>query len=158
MICDRAPASVAGKITILEKFDGSLRRMRFRREAATLHQMKGARPNLALRLHRRSFLPVGILHLPLKEYHRKAFSIRTIVTETTKARTTALASFGKYSRLARYPLSRSVNRKSRAIADPALAIRKSSAGRGDRIRTCDPQTPSLMRYQAALRPDQGCAL
>ena len=54
--------------------------------------------------------------------------------------------------------SRSVNRKSRAIADPALAIRNSSAGRGDRIRTCDPQTPSLMRYQAALRPDQGCAL
>src|SRR5438874_2241829 len=26
-------------------------------------------------------------------------------------------------------------------------------GRSDRIRTCDPQTPSLMRYQAALRSD-----
>ena len=28
------------------------------------------------------------------------------------------------------------------------------SGRGDRIRTCDPHTPSVMRYQAALRPDQ----
>src|SRR3982751_3673467 len=28
-------------------------------------------------------------------------------------------------------------------------------GRGDRIRTCDPHTPSVMRYQAALRPDRG---
>ena len=28
------------------------------------------------------------------------------------------------------------------------------AGRGDRIRTCDPHTPSVMRYQAALRPDR----
>ena len=27
-------------------------------------------------------------------------------------------------------------------------------GRSDRIRTCDPQTPSLMRYQAALRSDR----
>ena len=27
-------------------------------------------------------------------------------------------------------------------------------GRGDRIRTCDPHTPSVMRYQAALRPDR----
>jgi hypothetical protein len=26
-------------------------------------------------------------------------------------------------------------------------------GRDDRIRTCDPHTPSVMRYQAALRPD-----
>ena len=29
------------------------------------------------------------------------------------------------------------------------------SGRGDRIRTCDPHTPSVMRYQAALRPDRG---
>ena len=36
-------------------------------------------------------------------------------------------------------------------------MRGRKAGRGDRIRTCDPQTPSLMRYQAALRPDQGPA-
>ena len=28
-------------------------------------------------------------------------------------------------------------------------------GRSDRIRTCDPQTPSLMRYQAALRSVAG---
>ena len=28
------------------------------------------------------------------------------------------------------------------------------SGRGDRIRTCDPHTPSVMRYQAALRPDR----
>ena len=28
------------------------------------------------------------------------------------------------------------------------------AGRGDRIRTCDPHTPSVMRYRAALRPDR----
>jgi hypothetical protein len=27
-------------------------------------------------------------------------------------------------------------------------------GRGDWIRTSDPHTPSVMRYQAALRPDQ----
>jgi hypothetical protein len=27
-------------------------------------------------------------------------------------------------------------------------------GRDDRIRTCDPHTPSVMRYQAALRPDR----
>src|SRR3546814_7549925 len=27
-------------------------------------------------------------------------------------------------------------------------------GRGERIRTSDPHTPSVMRYQAALRPDQ----
>jgi hypothetical protein len=26
-------------------------------------------------------------------------------------------------------------------------------GRGDWIRTSDPHTPSVMRYQAALRPD-----
>src|SRR3546814_8050648 len=32
-------------------------------------------------------------------------------------------------------------------------LRGKEDGRGDRIRTCDPQTPSLMRYQAALRPD-----
>jgi hypothetical protein len=29
-------------------------------------------------------------------------------------------------------------------------------GRDDRIRTCDPHTPSVMRYQAALRPDRQC--
>ena len=29
-------------------------------------------------------------------------------------------------------------------------------GRDDRIRTCDPHTPSVMRYQAALRPDRHC--
>src|SRR3546814_15969367 len=34
-------------------------------------------------------------------------------------------------------------------------LRGKEDGRGDRIRTCDPQTPSLMRYQAALRPDLG---
>src|SRR3546814_18104579 len=28
-------------------------------------------------------------------------------------------------------------------------------GRGDWIRTSDPHTPSVMRYQAALRPDRG---
>src|SRR3546814_9569279 len=28
-------------------------------------------------------------------------------------------------------------------------------GRGDWIRTSDPPTPSVMRYQAALRPDRG---
>ena len=27
------------------------------------------------------------------------------------------------------------------------------AGRGDRIRTCDPLLPKQMRYQAALLPD-----
>lgn len=27
-------------------------------------------------------------------------------------------------------------------------------GRDDRIRTYDPHTPSVMRYQAALRPDR----
>ena len=28
-----------------------------------------------------------------------------------------------------------------------------TTGRDDRIRTCDPHTPSVMRYQAALRPE-----
>ena len=28
-------------------------------------------------------------------------------------------------------------------------------GRGDRIRTYDPLVPNQMRYQTALRPDQG---
>ena len=27
-------------------------------------------------------------------------------------------------------------------------------GRSDRIRTCDPQSPRLMRYRAALRSDR----
>ncbi len=40
----------------------------------------------------------------------------------------------------------------------ALAAAASGNGRSDRIRTCDPQTPSLMRYQAALRSDVGGAL
>ena len=31
--------------------------------------------------------------------------------------------------------------------------RKWRDGRGDWIRTSDPHTPSVMRYQAALRPD-----
>ena len=31
-------------------------------------------------------------------------------------------------------------------------------GRGERIRTSDPHTPSVMRYQAALRPDQTGAI
>ena len=39
-------------------------------------------------------------------------------------------------------------------ADPALRPLPRN-GRSDRIRTCDPQTPSLMRYQAALRSDTG---
>ncbi len=34
---------------------------------------------------------------------------------------------------------------------------KEKVGRDDRIRTCDPHTPSVMRYQAALRPDRGAA-
>ena len=35
------------------------------------------------------------------------------------------------------------------------AFRRFQNGRSDRIRTCDPQTPSLMRYQAALRSVPG---
>jgi hypothetical protein len=31
-------------------------------------------------------------------------------------------------------------------------------GRDDRIRTCDPHTPSVMRYQAALRPDRDAGI
>ena len=31
------------------------------------------------------------------------------------------------------------------------------SGRDERIRTSDPHTPSVMRYQAALRPDRGLA-
>ena len=46
----------------------------------------------------------------------------------------------------------------RIAAESLGANYRPITGRGDRIRTCDPQTPSLMRYQAALRPDQGCAL
>ena len=36
---------------------------------------------------------------------------------------------------------------------PFLVSQEISTGRDDRIRTCDPHTPSVMRYQAALRPD-----
>ena len=35
-----------------------------------------------------------------------------------------------------------------------LAGTLESTGRDERIRTSDPHTPSVMRYQAALRPDQ----
>lgn len=31
-------------------------------------------------------------------------------------------------------------------------------GRDERIRTSDPHTPSVMRYQAALRPDRSGAI
>ena len=37
---------------------------------------------------------------------------------------------------------------------PFLVSQEISTGRDDRIRTCDPHTPSVMRYQAALRPDR----
>jgi hypothetical protein len=43
-----------------------------------------------------------------------------------------------------------------------LALRPLTArpviGRDDRIRTCDPHTPSVMRYQAALRPDRDAGI
>ncbi len=42
-----------------------------------------------------------------------------------------------------------------AGAGPGEIGGRGGHGRGDRIRTCDLQTPSLMRYQAALRPDLG---
>ena len=35
-----------------------------------------------------------------------------------------------------------------------FALTVESTGREDRIRTCDPHTPSVMRYQAALLPEQ----
>ncbi len=34
----------------------------------------------------------------------------------------------------------------------------SEIGRDERIRTSDPHTPSVMRYQAALRPDLQCGI
>ena len=34
-----------------------------------------------------------------------------------------------------------------------VAVRPAKIGRDDRIRTCDPLTPSQVRYQAALHPD-----
>src|SRR5687767_1164247 len=34
------------------------------------------------------------------------------------------------------------------------SFRNEPDGRGDWIRTSDPHTPSVMRYQAALRPDR----
>jgi len=37
---------------------------------------------------------------------------------------------------------------------PERAPHASENGRGDWIRTSDPHTPSVMRYQAALRPDR----
>src|SRR6476469_7651137 len=36
---------------------------------------------------------------------------------------------------------------------PPDALSDPDDGRSDRIRTCDPHTPSVMRYQAALRSD-----
>ena len=38
-----------------------------------------------------------------------------------------------------------------------IAAKSLIYGRDDRIRTCDPHTPSVMRYQAALRPDRSAA-
>ena len=35
-----------------------------------------------------------------------------------------------------------------------VSIFKRKIGRDERIRTSDPHTPSVMRYQAALRPDR----
>ncbi len=49
-------------------------------------------------------------------------------------------------------------RKKRAFARfIAIRLCGKKIGRGDRIRTCDPHTPSVMRYQAALRPDRAAA-
>lgn len=44
------------------------------------------------------------------------------------------------------------NAVSRAKQETAFLI-----GRDERIRTSDPHTPSVMRYQAALRPDRSAA-
>ena len=40
---------------------------------------------------------------------------------------------------------------------PRTVSVKCDDGRGDWIRTSDPHTPSVMRYQAALRPDRSAA-
>ena len=37
---------------------------------------------------------------------------------------------------------------------PRTVIESTKIGRDERIRTSDPHTPSVMRYQAALRPDR----
>ena len=37
--------------------------------------------------------------------------------------------------------------------DQPVTGTRAKAGRGGRIRTCDPLLPKQMRYQAALRPD-----
>ena len=44
---------------------------------------------------------------------------------------------------------------SAAVAGPARCFVNSVDGRGGEIRTPDPLFPKQMRYQAALRPDEG---
>ena len=46
------------------------------------------------------------------------------------------------------------------MSDQGIAKQPSleNFGRDERIRTSDPHTPSVMRYQAALRPDRRAAL
>jgi len=49
-----------------------------------------------------------------------------------------------------------LRRRPRQPEDVALAMNGAEGevnGRDDRIRTCDPLTPSQVRYQAALHPD-----
>ena len=48
------------------------------------------------------------------------------------------------------------------LGDFRASVRRTAAlsenlGRDERIRTSDPHTPSVMRYQAALRPDRRSA-
>ena len=52
----------------------------------------------------------------------------------------------------RAALGRYENAASCAKQEAAVFI-----GRDERIRTSDPHTPSVMRYQAALRPDRSAA-
>ena len=43
------------------------------------------------------------------------------------------------------------------ISDTGCTLAIFVAGRGDRIRTCDPLHPMQVRYQAALLPDPSVA-
>ena len=53
------------------------------------------------------------------------------------------------------PCTAGVHRKaSGSRSPPKFVVFRQYVGRDERIRTSDPHTPSVMRYQAALRPDR----
>ncbi len=53
---------------------------------------------------------------------------------------------------------RATRRWGRRVDIRPQKLRVLKDGRGDRIRTCDPLTPSQVRYQTALLPESGAVV